>query len=164
LTGTALSNLAEDALHTLDNHSPHVTSGADIAWQTTAGIYLSQVPVVAGDISGFAVLAFRVTQKYGSPQNPINQPQDLFVRLTDGGGQSRAIRVSTFTDVPYPYVRGYTDLIKSALKTVRIPLSSYTIANLGAQDVDLADLRSISFEFDADATGEIEIGDIEFSS
>jgi hypothetical protein len=164
VTGTALSNLAEDALHTLDNHSPHVTSGADIAWQTTAGIYLSQVPVVAGDISGFAVLAFRVTQKYGSPQNPINQPQDLFVRLTDGGGQSRAIRVSTFTDVPYPYVRGYTDLIKSALKTVRIPLSSYTIANLGAQDVDLADLRSISFEFDADATGEIEIGDIEFSS
>jgi hypothetical protein len=61
-------------------------------------------------------------------------------------------------------VRGYTDLIKSALKTVRVPLSSYTIANLGAQDVDLADLRSISFEFDADATGEIEIGDIEFSS
>jgi hypothetical protein len=60
-------------------------------------------------------------------------------------------------------VRGYTDLIKSALKTIRIPLASYTIANLGAQDVDLTNIRSISFEFDADAPGDIEIDDIEFS-
>jgi hypothetical protein len=85
------------------------------------------------------------------------------VRLTDGGGKSRAIRVSTFTDIPYPYVRGYADLIKSALKTVRIPLVSFTIANLGAHDVDLTNIQSVSFEFNADATGELEIDDIEFS-
>src|SRR5262249_316211 len=144
-------------------HSPHVTSGVNIAWQTAAGIYLSHVPPAKKDVSGYAVLAFRITQKYSSPQNPANQPQDLFVRLSDGGGKSRAIRVSTFTDVPYPYVRAHGDLIKSALKTIRIPLVSYTISNLGAQDVDLTDLQSISFEFDADATGEIEIDDIEFS-
>jgi dienelactone hydrolase len=162
VTATALSALAENALRTLDIHSPHVTSGLDIAWQTSSGIYLSQIPAAAKDVSGHSVLSFRVTQKYGSPQNPANQPQDLFVRLTDGAGKSRAIRVSTFTDVPYPYVRGYADLIKSALKTVRIPLASYTIANLGAQDVDLTNLQSIAFEFAADATGEIEIDDIEF--
>jgi dienelactone hydrolase len=163
VAGTSLSTLAENALRTLDSHSPHVTSGGDIAWQSTAGIYLSQLPAVTKDISGFAVLAFRVTQKYGSPQNPVSQAQDLFVRLTDGGGKSRAIRVSTFTDIPYPYVRGYADLIKSALKTVRIPLASYTIANLGAQDVDLTNIQSVSFEFDANSTGEIEIDDLEFS-
>ncbi len=163
VTGVALSTLAENALRTLDNHSPHVTSGCNIAWQSTAGIYLSQVPALAKDVSGYTVLAFRVTQKYGSPQNPANQSRDLFVRLSDGGGKSRAIRVSTFTDVPYPYLRGYSDLIKSALKSVRIPLASFTIANLGAQDLDLTDLHSVSFEFDADATGEIEIDDIEFS-
>ena len=60
-------------------------------------------------------------------------------------------------------VRGYADLIKSALKTVRIPLVSYTIANLGAQDVDLTNIQSVSFEFDANSTGEIEIDDLEFS-
>jgi dienelactone hydrolase len=163
VTGAALSTLAEDALHTLDNHSPHITSGGDVAWQSTAGIYLSQVPAAEKDVSGYAVLAFRVTQKYGSPQNPAHRAQDLFVRLTDRNGKSRAIRVSTFTDVPYPYERGYTELIKSALKTVRIPLISYTIANLGAQDVELTNLQSVSFEFDADVTGEIEIDDIEFS-
>jgi hypothetical protein len=118
---------------------------------------------VAKDVSSYAVLAFRVTQKYGSPLNQSNQSQDLFVRLTDSGGKSRAIRTSTFTSIPYPYVRGYTDLIKSALKTVRIPLASFTIANLGAQDVDLSNVQSVSFEFDAEATGEIEIDDIEFS-
>lgn len=163
VTGTALSTLTEDALRTLDNHSPHVTGGGEIAWQSTAGIYLSRVPAAAKDVSGFAVLAFRVTQKYNSPQNPPGQVQDLFVRLTDGGGKSRAIRVSTFTDIPYPYVRGYADLIKSALKTVRIPLASFTIANLGAHDVDLTNIQSVSFEFNADATGELEIDDIEFS-
>jgi hypothetical protein len=70
VTGTALSAMAEDALRTLDPHSPHITGGGEIAWQSTAGIYLSHVPSVAKDVSGQAVLAFRVTQKYGSPQNP----------------------------------------------------------------------------------------------
>ena len=86
------------------------------------------------------------------------------MRLTDGGGKSRSLRVSTFTDIPFPYLRGYPDLIKSALKTVRIPLASYTIANLGADDVDITNIQSVSFEFATDATGEIEIDDIEFST
>jgi hypothetical protein len=163
VTGTALSTLTEDALRTLDSHSPHVTSGGEIAWQSTAGIYLSHVPPAVKDVSGYAVLAFRVTQKFGSPLNQPFQPQDLFVRLTDGAGKSRRIRVSIFTDIPYPYVRGYSDLIKSAMKSVRIPLASFTIANAGAQDVDLTNIQSIAFEFNAKASGEIEIDDIEFS-
>jgi hypothetical protein len=163
VTDTALSTLAENALRTLDIHSPHITRGANIAWLTGAGVYLSQVPVADADITGFNVLSFRVTQKYGSPQNPVNQGADLFVRLTDGSGRSRAISAGIFTDIPYPYVRGYADLIKSAMKSVRMPLASWAIANLGAQDVDLTDVRSVGFEFSIDATGEIEIDDIEFS-
>jgi dienelactone hydrolase len=163
VTATALTTLAEDALRTLDSHSPHVTSGSDLAWQAANGVYLSQVPIVSKDVSGYRVLSFRVTQKYGSPQNPVNQAQDLFVRLTDTNGKSRAIRAGMFTDIPYPYVRGYSSLIKSAMKTVAIPLASFMIANLGADDVDLANLRSVAFEFDAGATGEIEIDDIEFT-
>ncbi len=160
---TALSALAENALRTLDVHSPHVTGGGEIAWQSFSGRYSSQLPLTAKDVSGYAVLAFRITQKYGSAENPFNLSQDLFVRLTDGGGKSRAIRVSTFTDVPFPYERGFTDLIKSALKSVRIPLSSFTISNLGAEDVDLTNVASVSFEFGANPTGRIEIDDIEFT-
>jgi hypothetical protein len=53
--------------------------------------------------------------------------------------------------------------IKSAMKTVRIPLISFTITNVGAQNVDLTDIDSVSFEFNAKQTGEIEITDIEFT-
>jgi hypothetical protein len=50
------------------------------------------------------------------------------------------------------------------MKSVRIPLASYTIANVGAQDVDLTKIVSVSFEFDATPTGEVDIDDIEFSN
>jgi len=70
--------------------------------------------------------------------------------------------VSTFTTIPYPYERGDAIRIKSALKSIRVPLISYTITNLGADPVDLTDLDSVSFEFDSTLTGEIGITDIEF--
>lgn len=162
VSGTSLPVLTEDALRTLDVHSPHITGGVEIAWQASPGIYLSGVPAAARDISAYRTLAFRVTQKYGSPSNPVEQPQDFFVRLKDGAGKSRALRASVFTSIPYPYVRGETDLIKSALKSVRIPLASFTIANLGADDVDLTNIESVSFEFDSGSSGEIEIDDLEF--
>jgi hypothetical protein len=142
-------------LHTLDAHSPHITSGGEIAWQSSPGVYLSQIPAASRDVSGFSALAFRVTQTYGSALNPAGQARDFFVRVTDGGGKSRAIRCSSFTDIPYPYVRGEADLIKSALKSVRVPLASFTIANLGADDVDITNIASISFEFAAGDSGEI---------
>ncbi len=164
VAATALPEFAEDQLRTLDTHSPHVTAGGNVAWQTSAGIYRSSLPTSAEDVSGFSMLSFRVTQKYESPRNPTGQPLDFYVRLTDTHGKSRAISVSSFAEIPYPYVRGYDQLVKSAMNSVRIPLASYTIANLGAQDVDLANLASVSFEFDAQATGEIDIDDIEFSN
>src|SRR5262249_35864421 len=144
VTPTALATFAEDQLRTLDAHSPHVSAGGNLAWQSSAGIYLTAVPAAAKDISAFTTLSFRVTQKYESPRNPAGQPQDFHVRLTDTHGKSRAIRVSSFAEIPYPYVRGYDQLVKSAMNSVRIPLASYTIANLGAQDVDLASVASVS--------------------
>jgi dienelactone hydrolase len=163
VTQSNLTSLDDDALRTLDNHSPHVVTGGAIDWRTTSGLYTSQIPAADCDVSNFAALAFRVSQKYGSADNPVNQTQDFFVRLTDGVGHSRAIPCSVFTDIPYPYVRGRADLIKSAMKSVRIPLASFSIANLGAQDVDLTNVQSVSFEFAADATGQVDITDIEFT-
>jgi dienelactone hydrolase len=160
----ALSALSEDQLRTLDSHSPHVVPGGNVAWQGGAGVYLTNLPASKKDLSAYAVLSFRVTQKYESPRNPAGQTQDFDVRLTDRSGKSRAIRAGIFTSIPYPYVRGYDDLVKSAMNSVRIPLESYSIANLGAQDVDLSNVASVSFEFDADASGEIDIDDIEFSA
>ena len=162
VTSTSLTTFVENQLRTLDGHSPHTTAGGNVAWQNGTGTYVSQIPAAAKNVSGRATLSFRVTQKYESPKNPSGQPLDFFVRLTDGGGNSRAIRAGIFTDIPYPYVRGHDDLVKSAMKSVRMPLASFTIANAGAQDVDLANLTSVSFVFTTQTSGEIEIDDIEF--
>ena len=164
VTGTGLATMAENQLRTLDGHSPHVVAGGNVAWTAGGGIYQTAIPAAGMDVSGAAILSFRVSQKYESVDNPVGQPLDFHVTLSDASGNSRAIRVSTFTDVPYPYVRGYDTLVKSALKSVRIPLASYKIANAGAQDVDLTKVSSISFTFDTQNTGEIDIDDIEFGN
>ena len=132
-------------------------------WNSLQGVYRSLVPAAQKDVSAFKLLSFRVTQKYGSASNPANQAQDFRVTLKDLNGKSRSIRVSVFTDIPFPYERGFMTRIKSALKSVRIPLESYTIANLGKDNVDLTNLESVSFDFAATSTGEVEIDDIEFS-
>ncbi len=160
---SSLPTFAENQLRTLDAHSPHVVAGGNVAWVATAARYVSTIPSSAKDVSAFTTLSFRVSQKYESARNPSGQAQNLYVTLADANGKSRAIRVSTFTDIPYPYVRGYDDLVKSAMKSVRIPLLAYTIANAGADDVDLTNLASVTFEFDATGTGELDIDDIEFS-
>lgn len=152
---------AENWLRTLDGFSPHMTAGVDIAWSSTMGVYLSAVPAANRDLSAYSVLSFRVTQRYISAQNPANQAQEVYVRLTDGNGQTRAIRTGAFATIPYPYERGVTQLIKSAMKTVRIPLASYVVANAGAQIVDLTNVQSISFGFPSRPTGEVEVDDIE---
>jgi hypothetical protein len=154
----------EDLLHTIDSHSPHQTAGLAVAWASSTPLYTSQVPLAQKDVSSFGVISFRVTQKYGSAQNPANQPQDLFVRLTDHGGNSRRIRASQFAPIPYPFERGETTLTKSAMSTVRIPLRSYTVENAGAQIVNMHDIDTVTFELAAKPTGEIEIDEIEFSS
>ena len=96
-------------------------------------------------------------------QRYASAAQDFRVRLTDLANKSRAIRVGVFTDIPYPYERGFPTRIKSAMKSVRIPLESYSIANLGQESVDLTSVASVAFEFGATATGEVEIDDIEFT-
>ena len=165
VTTTSLpSPPAEDQLRTLDGHSPHVTSGGKIVWSGSQGTYRSLLPAGQNDVSAFKALAFRVTQRYGSASNPPHQAQDFRVRLTDLNNKSRAIRAGLFTEIPYPYERGFATRIKSAMKTVRIPLESYAIANLGKDDVDLTNVASVSFEFGTTASGEVEIDDIEFTN
>jgi hypothetical protein len=154
----------EDQLHTLDVHSPHMTAGVKVSWSSSAPLYVSQIPVAQKDVSTYGVISFRVTQTYGSAQNPAGQPQDLFVRLTDHNGKSRRIRASLFAPIPYPYPRANSTLIKSALSTVRIPLLSFVVANAGADTVDLKNIDTVTFELAAKPTGEIEIDQIHFGS
>ena len=154
----------EGDLASIDNYSPHDTNGGLVRWDATTDIYLSNVPSIHNNVSSYQTLSFRVTQRYGSPSNPPNVIQDLYIKLTDATGKSRSIKISKFATIPYPYVRGYNHLTKSALKTVRIPLSAFEIQVVDTDIVDLKQVVSITFEFKPKPIGEIEIDDIEFSA
>ncbi|MBL7727581.1 MAG: hypothetical protein JNM68_07850, partial [Dinghuibacter sp.] len=94
---------------------------------------------------------------------PANQPVNFRVALRDGSGNERAIRVSAFAEIPYPQQRVNTDNIVSLFRTVRIPLTAYTIVCLGVPKVNLADITRITFLFSEQATGSIELDDLCFT-
>ncbi|MCP4679515.1 MAG: hypothetical protein GY854_29300 [Deltaproteobacteria bacterium] len=164
----------ENPLSAIDGHTPHQTRGIRLRWASNTATYNSEIPSDHRNLvaAGMKFLCFRVSQKVGSGANPIDQLRDLRIRLsTSGGGPSRSIRAGYFDTVPYPYKPEYVtsydpseDLnTKSALKTVRIPLDVWTTKCLNVPMVDLADVESVTFEFDYHATGELEIDDVEFT-
>jgi hypothetical protein len=163
---------AEDVMAALDANSPHQTRGLRLKWNSAAAVYHSELPAGQRNVSSWKFLSFRVAQKVGSAANPANQARDFRVRLsTAGAGPSRAVRAGYFDAIPFPYKPEYITAFdasegpntKAALKTVRIPLYAWTIKCLNVPIVDLTNVESVSFEFDYDASGELEIDDIEFT-
>jgi hypothetical protein len=154
----------EDDLATIDAHSPHDTSGVQLRWNNLTDGMQWDIPLGGQrNVTGFAALSFRITQVVDSASNPAGQPQDLRVTLTDGLAVSRAIRVSKFMEIPFPDVRQMNDLTKSALQTIRIPLTAYTIRCLGVPEVNLTNVVSVKFEFAEKPTGEIAIDSLQFT-
>lgn len=153
----------EAQLRDIDAHSPHETGGLALAWDTAGDTLRFDVPPGQRDVTAYAAVSFRITQKVDSPSNPTGQPQDLRVTLRDTGGNTRAVRVSKFGEVPPPHARHYNSLTKSALGTIRIPLTAYTIKCAGVQEVNLSDVESVTFEFSEVAAGEVEIDSVEFT-
>jgi hypothetical protein len=90
--------------------------------------------------------------------------QDLYVTLKGVNGKSRSIRAAAFGEIPYPDQRYYSEFTKSAMRTVRIPLASYTIAVINTDPVDLKHVVSVSFDFGMKSMGEIEVDSVEFSN
>lgn len=154
----------EDELRLLDTHSPHDTGGLLLRWDDTSDKLRFAVTVGQRDVSGYNAVSFRVTQKVGSSSNPAGQAQDLYLTLKDGGGSERAIKVSRVGEIPVPHERHNSQYTKSAMNTVRIPLSCFTIKVAGANEVDLTDVEELRFDFGVKATGETEIDSVEFTN
>ncbi|MHC4750501.1 MAG: alpha/beta hydrolase [Planctomycetota bacterium] len=163
--GTLPEPPSENQLNQLETNSPHETGGLLLRWDQTTDKLRFNIPTAYKNIKPYNALSFRITQKVGSDQNPENGPQDLYVSLEDNGGNKRSIKVSKFAEIPPPHPRdlawGTYDVTKSAMRTVRIPLHVYEIEVLGAQKVDLSDVKNVTFEFRAIGTGEVEIDSVE---
>ncbi|MET0646811.1 MAG: hypothetical protein ABW208_09340 [Pyrinomonadaceae bacterium] len=148
----------------LDPKSPHDTQGLRLRWDNSGDRLVYDIPAADKDVSGFAALSFRIAQTMDSMQNTANQSQNLRLALKDAANNERAVRVSAFTEVPFPDHRANHANSKSAMNTVRIPLKSYTIVCAGQQQVDLQNVVSLSFVFSEKPTGEVEIDEVAFSN
>lgn len=168
-TGLA-ANPTENFLYVADSaHSPHNASGLVAHWDSSGDRLEYAIPTAQKNITGFKALSFRVTQKYDPTGtiNPLNLDQNFYVLLHDAVGMERMVQVSKFGRVSYPFLRdnGWIgSVVKSALATIRIPLHAYTIECAGAQRVDLTQVDKLGFIFQANASGEIEVDDIEFTN
>ncbi|HEU4880745.1 MAG TPA: hypothetical protein VFT45_00830, partial [Longimicrobium sp.] len=157
---------------------PHATSGALLAWSSATAQYRTELGGV--DATSFQVLSFRVGQRHASPRNTPGAAQDFFVVLTDSGGRTAEVQVSTRATIPAPFVRhdhaglGHPTipgsaifwspdvpaLTRSPLRTVRLRLDDFKAANPA---LDMTTLQRVTFAFRQTPQGEIAIDDIEFS-
>lgn len=158
------ANPQDGDMRSMDSQSPHMTGGELVRWSAVGQSLTFNIPAGQRDVSAYHAMSFRVAQKVNSASNPANQAQDFRLTLTDGSAHSRAIRISKFAVIPYPDPRA-DGLTKSAMRTIRIPMSAYTIKCPQADPVDLTNVVSLAFEFSENPNpmGEIEIDSVQFT-
>lgn len=175
LAGPGIAQIDEDQLWELDPSAPHDTSGMRIRWGAFGGspivgwgLPAVNIPLVGPnrDVSSYDYLSVRVAQDYADPWNVPGQDQDFRVRLLTGNVLSFPVKISDhgripapdpFLTFPFPYPAG--DFTKSALTTIRVPLTAF----FGA---DLHDVRAVYFYFDVPGhtTGSILVDSLEFAN
>ncbi len=142
----------------------HPTWGLEFAWDSpSAGFIetLADSTAVDGfDASGWSVLSFRILQLQGDPLNPVDQGQDLTVRLEDRDSHQAELNLSDAAQGPLRYAvpPGSGVGWKSILETYRFPLAWFASQN---PNLDLTHLMSLSFVCDRTVTGRLIIDDIE---
>lgn len=138
-------------------------------WNSTSATYDVNLPSSVGTlVDDYPYLSFRIGQIYEDPVllNPADANKDLSVQLdltsTPAPQPTHTLNVSNFDTLPYPVntLRGSTDVTKSVMKTVRIPLRSFTV---NRSDWDLSDILKIKVKFDESPTGLVVIDDIQLT-
>ena len=157
------ANPTETQLFPQDNQSPHDTGGLRLKWDSTGDELTFAIPPGQRDVSGFNSVSIRVGQVVNSPANPPGI-QNWRLALRDGAGNERWIRVGAFAAIPQPAEANISTNKKSAMTTIRIPLSAYTIICAGAVEVDLTNVTTVKLQFTENATGEIAVDEVEFTN
>ena len=153
----------EAKLATLDSHSSQDTAGLLLRWDSNTD-KLVFTPNAVMNVSNFQSISFRVGQKVDSTHNLANQPQDLYLTLTDATNNSRSIRVDALGEIPPQQKRVKNQFTISALTTIRIPLHVFQTEVINTQKVDLTQIKTVAFDFKANNSGEIEIDSLEFTN
>jgi len=167
----------EDDLHQLLKSSPHETGGIRVTWSNGGTItpYIrwwipaGNIPFAGSrrDVSGFDGISLRVGQVYNQAFNTPGQDQSFRIRLLSNNGLSSKVSIADYLPIPEqdeficpPFACGnnvVADFSKSAMSTVRIPLSAFN-------NVDLGSVRAVYAYFDDPGynSGAVSIDNLEF--
>lgn len=173
-SASGIVTFLEDDLQQLIQSSPHDSGGLRVTWAAPSWVRWSvpnNSPLGIGplrDATDYDYLSLRAGQVYQNTYNTEGQDQDFHVRLLTGAGFSDKVRVSLHGRVPYPdeflcnsvFHCGIVvpiDMTKSAMSTIRIPLSAFS-------NVDLTDVQAVYLYFDVPErpTGAITLDSLEF--
>jgi len=134
------------------------TDGLIVGWNAVT-TYETQIPAAWQDVSDYSFIAMRVTQIYDNKVLNPGGGQHVLVELEDANGhrQSAAVDTRAFTTIPVGYNHPFTGR-KSLLKSVRIPLRSFT------QENSALNLRKITkVIITGEATGLLAFDDLQFT-
>ncbi|MFY9342927.1 MAG: hypothetical protein WAT39_10590 [Planctomycetota bacterium] len=169
-TGAGISWIAEGAAHNLEYSCPHDTQVMRVRWEGVLATVRFEIPAVnvplvgpARDVSGFDYVSVRIAQDYTDVFNQPGVDKRFTLELIDGTPefqmpQLRTIPAPTyFWANPFPYAPG--DFTKSAMQTIRIPLSQVPAS------VDLTDVRAVVLRFDlGNLQGCVLVDSLEFTN
>ena len=174
---TGIVTLLEGEMHQMIPSSPHDSRGLRISW-TSSGLrsvrwYIPNTNIFPygsqRDFSDFEHLSVRMAQVYKNIYNTPGEAQNFHIRLYSGAGWSGKVRAGDYQLIPAPDVFikpvstpfgvEWVDYSKSALTTVRVPLSAF-------RNVDLETVRFIYFYFDVPgySTGAVVIDSLELTT
>lgn len=174
-TGGVLQVLHHGRAWEYEPTSPHDTRSVVVGWTPPGfapwirwSIPDGTTPLGARwrDVRGFEVLSLRAGQVFGSTFNTAGQSKDFWISLRDSSGNtSNSVRVSQVTELRYPLEADVTTAfgqsahtISSAMSTVRVPLCRF-------ENVDLANISSVTFTFTVpgSGSGELIVDNVEFT-
>lgn len=155
-TGAGLG-IFDDIEHVDLENSPHNTKGAQLSWEAPNVLYRSNT-------GGFSIIgltwnfALRIGQFYeDAALNPVDQPVDLFVTLSDGANEP-TVRLGAVAQVPYP---DSAMNVLCPMRTVRLPIDAFKAAN---PSFNQNGIQSVTLRLIGRATGNILVDDLEFGS
>jgi len=168
LTYSGTMILTENTSERLDKYSPHFFEGLHVSYPAAGGEIEVNIPSSKANVSAFSFFSFRICHVTNLSLVDYPDLSKMKIRLVDGAIPPKFDEYLINKKIPVPSKRiDYTDpstgwqdsksLTKSALITIRIPLSSFSI--------DLTNVKKLVFIFPVTVSGgKVDIDDIEFTN
>ena len=150
-------DIYEGALWPHDIHSPHETQGLILKWKSGDKITF-EVDASGKNVSAFEVLSFRIGHRFKS-SSKYDSVEKMHVGLTDSSNNRHTFQIPR--NVPFPDSRSPKSLIKSAMITMRLPLSEFDSNGVNLNSITKMELI---FPTEAGGSGRVVVDDLEFAN